>query len=230
MLSLPFRRRPPRPGGLFIAFEGVEGSGKGTQIRLAQSYVESLGRDVIVTREPGGTELGERLRDALLDPATGTLTPRAEALLFAAGRAQHVVSVIRPALDEGKVVLCDRFIDSSLAYQGAGRGLGDPDLLSLNAWATEGLFPDLVVLLHLEPEEGLARASEAGRSEADRIESEELAFHAKVSDAYLRLADEHPDTFVVIDGSGTPVEVHIRVKAALAKVFAPEDEGRAGAT
>jgi dTMP kinase len=229
-LSMPFRRKAVRPGGLFIAFEGVEGSGKGTQIRLARAYLESQGRDVIVTREPGGTELGDRLREALLDPATGTLTPRAEALLFAASRAQHVVSVIRPALDEGKIVLCDRFVDSSLAYQGAGRGLGEPDLLSLNAWATEGLFPDLVVLLHVEPEEGLARASEAGRHGPDRIESEEIAFHAKVSDAYLRLADEHPDRIAVVDGRGRPEEVHERVKAAVAKAVTASAEGRAGAT
>ncbi len=227
---IPRFRRAPRVGGLFIAFEGVEGSGKGTQIGLARDYLRSLGRDVLVTREPGGTELGDRLRHAVLDPATGNLDARAEALLFAASRAQHVVTVIRPALEEGKIVLCDRFVDSSIAYQGAARGLGEPDVLTLNAWATQGLFPDLVVLLHLEPEEGLARAGNSGSGNPDRIEAETLAFHAKVADAYLRIADENPDRVAVVDARGTPEEVHGRVRAALEKVVSTVEEGRAGAT
>jgi dTMP kinase len=194
---------------------------------LAREYVKSLGRDVLVTREPGGTELGDRLREAILDPATGKVDSRAEALVFAACRAQHVVSVIRPALEEGKVVLCDRFVDSSVAYQGAARGLGEQDVLTLNAWATQGLFPDLVVLLHLEPEEGLARARLAGK---DRIEAEEPAFHARVSDAYLRIAEENPDRFRIVDARGAPEEVHARVRSELEWLLFREGEGRAGPT
>ncbi|MEX2421494.1 MAG: dTMP kinase, partial [Actinomycetota bacterium] len=144
--------------GVFVAFEGVEGSGKGTQIDLAEKALGDEGYHVMVTREPGGTQLGERLREMLLDPETGRIEPRTEALLFGAARSQMVSTVIRPALESGKVVICDRYIDSSVAYQGFARGVGETDVLSLNVWATQGLFPDLVVLLHVEPEEGLRRA------------------------------------------------------------------------
>jgi dTMP kinase len=221
-LGLRFRGGHRERAGLFIAFEGVEGAGKGTQIELARHYVESRGRQVVVTREPGGTDLGDRLRETLLNPATGHLDPRAEALLFAATRAQHVVTVIRPALQQGKVVLCDRFVDSSIAYQGVARGLGEQDVLMLNAWATQGLFPDLVVLLNLEPTEGLSRARDAGV--ADRIESEDLSFHARVSDAYLHIAEEHPDRFAVVDATGTPEEVHKRVREAIDQVLLTVEE------
>jgi dTMP kinase len=213
-------------GGLFIVFEGVEGAGKGTQIELARDYLISAGRLVVVTREPGGTGFGDRLRETILDPTTGKVDPRAEALVFAAARAHLVTAVIRPALDEGKIVLCDRFVDSSVAYQGVGRGLGEQDVLSLNAWATQGLFPDLVVLLHLEPEEGLARAG----GTHDRFESEDIAFHTKVADAYLRIAEEHPERFAVIDANGSTDEVHVRVRAALDALLAKHEEGRAGPT
>jgi dTMP kinase len=226
-LSLILHGRRKEGAGLFIVFEGVEGSGKGTQIELARRYVESRGRQVLVTREPGGTDLGDQLRETLLNPSTGTIDPRAEALLFAATRAQHVVTVIRPALQQGKVVLCDRFVDSSVAYQGVGRGLGEQDVLALNAWATQGLFPDLVVLLHIEPMAGLARALKDG---ADRFEAEDLAFHARVSDAYLRIAEEHPDRFAVVDAAGSPDEVQARVRHALDRVLGNAEEGTAGAT
>lgn len=211
---LPHTRRPDGRG-LLIVFEGVEGAGKGTQIQLARRYIEAKGRDVVVTREPGGTGFGDKLRDIILDPATGKVHPRAEALLFAAARTQLVSTVIRPGLGEGKVVLCDRFVDSSVAYQGVARGVGEQDILTLNAWATEGLFPDLVVLLHVEPEEGLRRAGE----NPDRFEAEELAFHAKVADAYLKIAEEHPDRFHVVDASGSPEVVHERVREGLDRVL-----------
>lgn len=227
-LILAMRGRRKEGAGIFIAFEGVEGSGKGTQIELARRYVQSRGRQVLVTREPGGTDLGDRVRETLLSPETGHLDPRAEALLFAATRAQHVVTVIRPALQQGMVVLCDRFVDSSVAYQGFGRGLGETDVLSLNAWATQGLFPDLVVLLHMEPNEALTRARMDG--DPDRIESEDLAFHAKVSDAYLKIAEEHPDRFAVIDASGPADQVHDRVRGAIDRVLAGDEEGRSGPT
>ncbi|HYT29787.1 MAG TPA: dTMP kinase, partial [Actinomycetota bacterium] len=195
-------------------------------IAKAREFVESLGREVVVCREPGGTGFGERLRETILDPGTGKVDARAEALLFAAARAHLVTTVIRPALEEGKVVLCDRFIDSSLAYQGVARGLGEPDVLTLNAWATQGLFPDLVLLIHLDPEVGLARAGK----DPDRIESEDVAFHAKVSDAYLKIAEEHPERFVIVDGTLEEDEVQKQVRAALEKLLGRTDEGRAGPT
>jgi dTMP kinase len=215
--------------GVFIVFEGVEGSGKGTQIPRAKAFVEARGHQTVVCREPGSTNLGERLRETVLDPATGRLDPRAEALLFAAARAQLVTSVIRPALEEGKVVLCDRFVDSSVAYQGVGRGLGEADVLSLNAWATQGLFPDLVLLLHLDPDVGLERAGQAGAS-PDRIEQEGTPFLAKVADAYLHIAEDHPERFVVIDALRPPDEVERDVRMAIAKVVGRAEEGRGGPT
>ncbi len=222
---VPKLKRPPATG-LFIAFEGVEGAGKGTQIGLAEAYLRTLGLDVLVTREPGGTELGERVRQLLLDPNTGKLDARAEALLFAASRAQTVTTVIRPALAEGKTVICDRYVDSSLAYQGWARGLGEQDVLTLNVWATQGLFPDLVVLLHVEPELGLLRSTEA----PDRMELEGQDFHAKVSDAYLKIAEEHPERFVVIDADRPQAEVFESVKEALGRVLKDRDEADPPAT
>lgn len=214
-LSLvPKLKRPPATG-LFIAFEGVEGAGKGTQVTLLQEHLRSLGHEVLVTREPGGTDLGERLRELLLDPQTGTVDARTEALLFAASRSQHVATVIRPALADGKVVICDRYVDSSLAYQGWARGLGEQDVLTLNVWATQGLFPDLVILLHVEPELGLLRSTEA----LDRMELEGGDFHAKVADAFLKIAEEHPERFVVIDADREPAVVAGDVRAAADRVL-----------
>lgn len=221
-LSLIPKLRKSPPQGLFVVFEGVEGSGKGTQQELAREKLESQGIPVLVTREPGGTDLGERVRQLLLDRDTGHLEPRAESLLFAAARTQSVSTVIRPALEGGKVVLCDRYIDSSVAYQGFARGVGETDVLSLNVWATQGLFPDLVVLLHLEPEEGLARAG----GDPDRFESEGVDFHAKVSDAYLHIAEEHPERVVVIDASRSAEKVHEAVMAAIERVLPEYQEGR----
>ena len=220
---VPKLKRPPATG-LFIAFEGVEGAGKGTQIRMAEEHLRSLGLDVLVTREPGGTELGEQIRQVLLDPKTGKLDARAEALLFAASRAQTVTSVIRPALADGKTVLSDRYVDSSLAYQGWARGLGEQDVLTLNVWATQGLFPDLVILLHVEPELGLLRSTEA----PDRMEMEGQDFHAKVSDAYLKIAEEHPERFVVVDSDKPPAEVFLGVKEALDRVLKDRDDDGPG--
>jgi dTMP kinase len=216
----PKIKQGPRTG-IFIAFEGVEGSGKGTQVRLAKEFFEHEGFEVLVTREPGGTPVGEQVRKLLLDPDTGRIEPRTEALLFSASRAQHVATVIRPALAEGKVVICDRYVDSSLAYQGVARGLGEPDVLTLNVWATQGLFPDLVILLHLEPELGLLRSTEA----PDRMELESGDFHAKVADAYLKIAEEHPERFVTIEADETPEVVQKHVEEALRKLLREREEG-----
>ena len=216
---VPKLKRPPATG-LFIAFEGVEGAGKGTQITMAEAHLRSLGLDVLVTREPGGTTAGEQIRELLLDPDTGKLDARAEALLFAASRAQTVANVIRPALAEGKVVICDRYVDSSLAYQGWARGLGEPDILSLNVWATQGLFPDMVILLHLEPERGLARSDEP----LDRMEREGQQFLAKVADAYLKIAEENPERFVVVDADRDPATVFDSVRVALDRAIHDRDD------
>ena len=218
---VPKLKRPPATG-FFIAFEGVEGSGKGTQVRLAEEFMRAEGYDVLVTREPGGTAVGERVRELLLDPKTGKLDARTEALLFAASRAQTVHSVIRPALADGKVVICDRYVDSSLAYQGWGRGLGEQDILTLNVWGTQGLFPDLVILLHLEPERGLLRSTDP----PDRMELEGQDFHAKVADAYLKIAEEHPERFVVVNADRTPDEIAQDVRVALDRAVADHHEQR----
>jgi dTMP kinase len=225
-LNLHLRIRKPSPKGIFIAFEGVEGAGKGTQIDLTRQWLDAEGRKVLVTREPGGTDLGERLRDAVLSKDHPVVDARAETLVFAASRAQHVVSVIRPALAEGFVVLCDRYVDSSLAYQGVARGIGEQDVLQLNAWATQGLFPDLVVLLHLEPEKGMSRKE----AEGDRIEMESEEFHAKVADAYLHLAEEHPERFAVIDADAPPHVVQERVRDAIRPHLEEHDADQSSGT
>ncbi len=219
-LRLMPRLRKIEKRGSFITFEGVEGAGKGTQIRLAREFLEGLGYEVLVTREPGGTTLGEHLRASLLEGDGESVDARAEALLFAASRAQHVSRVIRPALEEGKVVLCDRYVDSSLAYQGAARGLGEQDVLSLNVWATQGLFADLVVLLNLDPDKRRDRQQEL----PDRIESEDDAFHNKVAEAFIRIAEDHPERFVVIDADAPQEVVHERVKAELLRYLKADQE------
>jgi dTMP kinase len=216
---VPKLKRPPATG-LFIAFEGVEGAGKGTQIEMLERRLREDGHDVLVTREPGGTQAGERIRELVLSPDTGALDARTEALLFAAARAQTVTNVIRPALADGRIVICDRYVDSSLAYQGWGRGLGEADVLTLNVWATQGLFPDLVVLLHVEPDVGLARND----GPRDRMESEGSTFLVKVSDAYLKIAEEHPERFVVIDANRDPALVADDVLAAVTRTLQDRDQ------
>ncbi|MGH2784457.1 MAG: dTMP kinase [Actinomycetota bacterium] len=199
-----------RPGLLF-AFEGVEGCGKSTQVKLLFEALEAQGREVVVTREPGGTRIAERVRHVVLDPDLKEMDPKTEALLYAASRAQHVAEVIRPALETGSVVLCDRYLDSSLAYQGVARGLGEEDVMRLNVWATDETLPDLVILLHLDAEAGLART----KGDPDRMEQEDVAFHRKVGEAYLHLARSYPSRFAVIDASGSVEDVHRQVKTAI---------------
>jgi dTMP kinase len=194
--------------GLFVVFEGGEGAGKSTQVRLLRAAVERAGFDAVVTREPGGTAVGERIRDLLLDPATDGLGDRAEALLYAAARAQHVDEVIRPALEKGHVVLCDRYVDSSVVYQGVARGLGDVQVAELNRWGTSGLEPDLIVLLDIDAVEGLRRAGE----QPDRLESAGLAFHRTVNEAFRRRAASEPGRYLVIDTSGPAEAVHAKIR------------------
>jgi dTMP kinase len=193
----------PRPG-FFIAFEGGEGAGKSTQLEAFVDWLEARGDDVITTREPGGTDIGEHIRKVLLDPACKDMDPHAEALLYAADRAQHVAEIIKPALEEGKTVVSDRFIDSSLAYQGLARGLGLQDIYEISKWAVDNTLPELVVYLKLDAKTGLRRKT----SEPDRIELEKDGFHEKVADAYAELARIFPDRFVVVDAARPPAEVH----------------------
>lgn len=185
--------------GIFFVFEGGEGTGKSTQIELLHQWLRSQGREVLVTREPGGTEIGKGIRNILLDPNSAGLSDKAEALLYAADRAQHVHTVIRPALEKGLIVVSDRYLDSSVAYQGLARGLGFDQVRDLNRWATEGLVPDLVFLLELEPRRGLERSGMD-----DRLEQEGLEFHEKVREAYRMLAERFPERFIVIDASQPP--------------------------
>jgi dTMP kinase len=192
--------------GLLIVFEGGDGSGKSTQIRLLRAAIERAGWDATVTREPGGTAIGEAVRELLLARSSDGMSDRTEALLYAAARAQHVQEVIRPALEKGTVVLCDRYTDSSVVYQGAARGLGEGHVAELNAWATGGLAPDLVVLLDVDPAEGLRRVED--QAEPDRLEGAGLDFHRVVADAYRRRAEEQPSRYLVLDASRPVEELH----------------------
>ena len=200
--------------GVFITFEGGDGSGKSTQIQSVREWFESRGREVIVTREPGGTELGTEIR-RLVQNGPEDVDARTEALLYAADRAYHVATVIAPALERGAVVLGDRYIDSSLAYQGAARSLGVDEIASLSAWATRGLYPSLTFLLDLPPEVGARRRTDA----PDRMERESMDFHERVRHEYLRLADAEPDRIVVIDAVGTVDEVFSEIRGVLVERF-----------
>lgn len=200
------------PGGLFVAFEGGEGAGKTTQVTMLADWLRELGLDVVATHEPGATETGQRIREIVLH-ARDVLAPQAEALLFAADRADHVERVIRPALDAGKVVLTDRYVDSSLAYQGAGRELALDEVLRISRWATGDLHPDLTVLLDLDPIDGLSRIGR--RSAADRMESEPLEFHRRIRDAFRSLAEANPGRYLVVDARADPLVIAAQVRAAV---------------
>jgi len=196
--------------GYFVVFEGGEGAGKSTQIEAFTSWLEARGDEVVATREPGGTKIGQRIRDILLDPEAADMNERAEALLYAADRAQHVAEVIGPSLEEGKIVVSDRFLDSSLAYQGIGRGLGLQQIYEISQWATGGLLPDLVFYMKLDPEVGLERVG----TERDRIELEEPDFHGRVGAAYLEIAEKYPARFVVLDAGRPASEIHREIVKA----------------
>ena len=197
--------------GLFISFEGPDGSGKSTQIKLLAEHLNGLGQSVFVTREPGGTEIGEQIRDLLHDLRNRAMHPRAEILLYSAARAQLVGEAIVPRLAEGAVVLCDRYADSTLAYQGYGHGL-DLDMLRLiTGFATQGLKPDLTLLFDIDPADGLRRRSR----DPDRIEAQDLDFHRRVRQAFRDLAAADPERFTVVDATAPAPEVAARVQAAV---------------
>ncbi len=203
--------------GLFIALEGGDGAGKSTQASLLCRALEEDGRTVVRTREPGGTPIGEKVRSLVLDHGHGEIDARTEALLFAASRAAHVHQVIVPALTRGDVVVCDRYIDSSVAYQGAGRDLGAQAVLELNLWGTDGLRPDLTVLLDVDPAEGRTRRT-SGKLDEDRLESEPDAFHTKIRSAFLDLARQNPERYLVLSASGTIDEIHTAIRDELARI------------
>ncbi|MEV7528773.1 dTMP kinase [Agrococcus sediminis] len=196
--------------GAFITLEGGDGSGKSTQAAMLQAWLEERGRTVVRTREPGGTELGVEIR-RLVQHTEGHVAPRAEALLYAADRAQHVATLVRPALERGDVVVQDRYLDSSVAYQGAGRELDGQQVRDLSLWAVDGLLPDLTILLDIEPEAGRERMAAREHAPYDRLEETGLDFARRVREAYLGLAAAEPDRFAVVDASGTPDEVHASV-------------------
>ena len=192
---------------MFITLEGGEGSGKSTAIKMIVPELEKLGYEVILTREPGGTPISEEIRNVILDKKNVDMDPMTEALLYAASRRQHIVQKILPALKEGKIVLCDRFLDSSLAYQGGARNLGIDNILNLNQYATEGLLPDLTLFFELKPEDGLKRIEANSSREVNRLDVEKMSFHEKVYNAFEELAKRYPERIVKIDASLSPKEV-----------------------
>lgn len=189
--------------GLFITVEGPDGAGKSTLIqRLEKKLLEELTVPLVRTREPGGSEIAEKIREVILDPKNTAMDDRTEALLYAASRRQHIMEKIKPSLAEGKVVLCDRFVDSSIAYQGAGRGIGIEEVATLNRFATEDLTPDITLYLDVDAQVGLNRiASKNSNREKDRLELEAISFHNRVRNAYKVLLKKHPERIQLIDAS-----------------------------
>ena len=208
--------------GRFITIEGGEGAGKSTQARRIAEAVESRGYEVVVTFEPGATGIGERLREVLLDRANTHLAARTEALLYAADRAQHVAEVIRPALERGAIVISDRYIDSSVAYQAGGRGLPEHEVRRLSRWATSGLVPDLTILLDVDPADGLARTTGPG----DRLEAETLAFHRRVRATFLDLAQRRRGRYFLVDARASADEVHAQVLDEVLRILPNLAESR----
>ncbi len=224
----PGRARSRR--GLWITFEGIEGSGKSTQIERLARRLSRSGRDVVSTREPGGTGLGRRLRRLLLEPSDLPMRPLAELMLYTADRAQHLEELVLPALSRGAVVLCDRYLDATLAYQGHARGLGFETVLRLHAEAPLDARPDRTVLLDMDPRQAVTRArrrnaDSVNGGEEGRFEQERIEFHEKVREGYLRLARGEPERIRVVDAAGDAEAVERRVAAELSDLF-PELEAR----
>jgi dTMP kinase len=187
--------------GIFIVFEGPEGSGKTTVSKIIENYLKELNIDFITTREPGGITISEKIREVILDKENTKMDGRTEALLYAAARRQHLVEKVIPALNEGKIVLCDRFVDSSLAYQGHGRGLGMDEVMKINEFAIDGYMPNLTILFDLSPEIGLERIAKNSDREVNRLDLENLEFHHKVREGYLILCEKYGDRIKRIDAS-----------------------------
>lgn len=192
---------------MFITLEGGEGSGKSTAIKIIVPRLEKLGYEVVLTREPGGTPISEEIRNVILDKKNTEMDPMTEALLYAASRRQHIVEKIKPALKEGKIVISDRFLDSSLAYQGGARGLGIDRVYELNQYATDGLLPDLTIFFELKPQEGLKRIEANAAREVNRLDVEKITFHEKVYNSFETLCEKFPSRIVRIDASKNAEEV-----------------------
>lgn len=186
---------------MFITLEGPEGSGKTTAVNAAVEQLEKMGYQIVRTREPGGTPIAEQIRNVILDKENTSMDGRTEALLYAASRRQHLVEKVWPAIKEGKIVICDRFLDSSLAYQGGARGLGVDEILNINLFATENTWPDLTLLFDMDPEIGLQRIASNSEREVNRLDLEKLDFHTKVRNTFLELAKRFPERYVIIDAS-----------------------------
>jgi len=205
--------------GKFIALEGGEGAGKSTQARLVAEALRARGLEVVITREPGGTQGAEAIRNLVLHAEGEGWGPRAEALLFAAARSDHVEKLIRPAIERGAWVICDRYLDSSRAYQGGGGGLSDVDILTLHSIGSEGLLPDLTLLFEVSPEISATRLARRDVDGTDRIGGREAAYHTRVATAFSRFADAEPARFARIDGNGTPEETSALAMAALEQLL-----------
>jgi dTMP kinase len=205
--------------GRFITFEGIEGSGKSTQIALLANYLAAVGKRIKLTREPGGTPIGDQMRKILLDPANTGLVPPAELLLYAASRSQHLHEVILPSLADGVTVLCDRFSDATLAYQGYGRGLDKEMIRTIDRLVTAGIRPDLTLLLDIDATTGVARAhgrnARCGLEEEARFENEEIAFHERVRQGYLALAGQESDRIRTVDARQTPEAVQAAIRSII---------------
>ncbi len=202
--------------GIFISIEGPDGSGKSTQINNIKKFFEDKDLEIVFTREPGGTAIGDRIREILLDNNCKEMDYMTEAMLYAASRAQHVSQVIRPAIEAGKIVICDRFVDSSLAYQGYGRGLGDA-VAVINSYAVAGCMPDVTFLMKLDP--GIGKSRVSSRNQEDRLESEKVAFHQEVYNGYLELEKNNPDRIFGIDASRGIEEIRDDIYKKLEEVL-----------
>ena len=207
--------------GMFITFEGVDGCGKSTQMRFLGEYLESLGYEVVYTREPGGCKISEMIREILLSNENGEMTDRTEALLYAAARAQHVSEVIKPAISQGKIVLCDRFIDSSLAYQGIGRQLGIDKIMEINDFAMEGFMPSVTFFLDYPPEKATVRMKK--RKTHDRMENEEADFHKKLYKGFVELAEKYPKRIIRINVSGDKQSTRGKIQKEMDKILKGEN-------
>lgn len=203
--------------GIFITFEGTDGSGKTTQIKLVEEYFKVKGYEVVLSREPGGTKVSELIRDLVLDPANTEIVPLTEMILYAASRAQHVAQVIKPAVEAGKIVICDRFVDSSYAYQGCGRGVDLKIVADVNRVAIDGMSPDITFFLDIDPEIAIKRRINA--TGADRIEQEKMDFHRRVYDGYKKMASLFPDRIKTIDANKSITEISAHINEYLKELL-----------
>lgn len=203
--------------GLFITFEGTDGSGKTTQIKLLEAYMMKKGYEVVLSREPGGTRVSEIIRDIILDPRNKEIVPLTEMIMYAASRAQHVAEIIEPAIESGKIVICDRYVDSSYAYQGSGRGVDLKSVADVNRIAVHGTVPDITFFLDIDPEISIKRRINS--TGADRIEQEKLDFHRRVYDGYKKLSILYPDRIKTIDATKSIDEISLQINCFIDKLF-----------